>query len=304
MIRHLKQPRMHAARRGGARLGFTLTELLVVVGIMVLMITLAVPAFRVITGGRSIDAAQNQVAALLARARTDAVALQEERGLLFYLDPATGQVAAVLVRSRTDVASSPEPVTLDLLPDRDGLVLPTGISLQTIINGAVTPGTPPTRTSDGFLGYNRVPGPAVAGRELAVAYGGVILFDGQGRLESKSYQFAATEMTGPLTSRTKKWTQLGRLLYDVPSGGGDPPGSQADFVTFVPAANAPQSQVGLVLFESDGFTGQNFTPGDPRVDSGVGSYSSGEQAEEDWISANSIPFLVNRYNGTLIRAGE
>ena len=26
-----------------------------------------------------------------------------------------------------------------------------------------------------------------------------------------------------------------------------------------------------------------------------------EQAEEDWIDKNSIPLIVNRYNGTLIR---
>src|SRR3712207_1414993 len=64
-------------RRGRA---FTLTELLVVIGLIVLVVTLAIPAFSVITGGRSIDAAENQVSALVARARADALGLQEPRG--------------------------------------------------------------------------------------------------------------------------------------------------------------------------------------------------------------------------------
>jgi len=47
--------------------GFTLTEILIVIGLIVLVIALAVPAFNVMTGGRSVDAAMNTLSAVLGR---------------------------------------------------------------------------------------------------------------------------------------------------------------------------------------------------------------------------------------------
>src|SRR5579871_3832417 len=46
---------------------FTLTEMLVVMGIMVLFITLAVPAVRVLMGSSSIAMTRNNLSALIAR---------------------------------------------------------------------------------------------------------------------------------------------------------------------------------------------------------------------------------------------
>src|SRR5438093_5929261 len=64
--------------------GFSLTEILIVIALIVLILALAMPAFNFITGGRSQDAALNQISAFLARARTEAVGLQEIRGVMFY----------------------------------------------------------------------------------------------------------------------------------------------------------------------------------------------------------------------------
>src|SRR4030095_11845206 len=52
---------------------FTLIELLVTIGIIVLIIALAIPVVKVLTGNRSIEAAQNQVGALMAEARAEAM---------------------------------------------------------------------------------------------------------------------------------------------------------------------------------------------------------------------------------------
>ena len=73
-------------RRRAATAGFTLVEILIAVSIIVLMIGLALPAFRAITGSRSVEGATNNVSAMLARARTDAVGLQVSRGVAFFTD--------------------------------------------------------------------------------------------------------------------------------------------------------------------------------------------------------------------------
>ena len=77
-------------RPNARRRGFTLVEILIVISIIVLMLGLALPAFRAITGSRSVEGATNTVSALLARARTDAVGIQQPRGVAFYTD-VTGQ---------------------------------------------------------------------------------------------------------------------------------------------------------------------------------------------------------------------
>src|SRR5437763_1445472 len=76
------------ARGHRQRSAFTLTELLVVMGIIVLLALAAVPAIRFIMGSRSIESAQNLVAAMVSRARTQAIADKEPRGVFFFLNPA------------------------------------------------------------------------------------------------------------------------------------------------------------------------------------------------------------------------
>ena len=55
----------HTSRRRG----FSLTEILIVIGLIVLMLALAVPTFNFLTGNRSVEGAQNTIAALIGRAR-------------------------------------------------------------------------------------------------------------------------------------------------------------------------------------------------------------------------------------------
>src|SRR5436190_15437159 len=81
-----------------SRRGFSLTEILIVIAIIVLLLALALPAFNFISGGRSVDGAMNGISAFLARARTEAVGLQEMRGVMFYIDPKSESEMMVLVK--------------------------------------------------------------------------------------------------------------------------------------------------------------------------------------------------------------
>src|SRR5687768_4410898 len=109
-----------AARR---TCGFTLTELLIVIGIIVLVVTIAIPSFRAMTGGRSTEAAENQISAMLARSRTEALGLQEPRGVMFVRDQDTQRIAMVPVQVTTPTPDW----ALDLVPERDIVLLPVGV---------------------------------------------------------------------------------------------------------------------------------------------------------------------------------
>jgi len=118
-----------------ARQGFTLTEMLIVVGIIVLIVTLTIPAMNAIAGNRSIDSAQNQLAAIIGRARQEAIGLQDYRGVMLFQDANTGRACAVEVYFPT-----PGNTTLDLAPAHDELLLPTGISFRMVETvGGYTP---------------------------------------------------------------------------------------------------------------------------------------------------------------------
>src|SRR5690242_4684536 len=93
-LKHQFPHRRDTSRR---RCGFTLVELLVVILLILLIIALAVPAFNMITGSRSVEAAQNMIAAMLGRARAEAISRQKKIGVFFFVDPATDRSAIALV---------------------------------------------------------------------------------------------------------------------------------------------------------------------------------------------------------------
>jgi type II secretory pathway pseudopilin PulG len=284
-----------------------MTELLIVIGLIVLVIALAVPAFKAMTGGRSVDAAQNQLAAVLGVARSEAIAQQRVRGVMFYLDPATERVDVALVQEAiyTPTGSGAPPVApdlyLDLVPDRDPLALPVGVGLQGIDNCELTAGPPPARTDDGYVGFNLLPGGGPP-PDRAVRYGGVILFDGNGRLINKTYGFYLG-MPNPAGGPGIVPTRLAELLGFDPTG--TPP---RHFVAQqnVPGSptlsgTPPMSLFGFLLYDAELFKTRAFTEDDPQMNTAAGAYAGGENVEERWLDENGTPVLINHYNGTLIR---
>src|SRR5688500_18884856 len=134
------------------RKAFTLIEVLIVIGIIVLVIALAVPALSWISGSRSIDGAENNLSAMLGRARNDAIALQVPTGVMFFIDDASrGVMMAEVYAVADNPPAGDRQVYLELVGDRDFLALPKGVSAQVIDNAVVT-GT--VRSDDGYIGYN------------------------------------------------------------------------------------------------------------------------------------------------------
>ncbi len=116
-----------------ARRGFTLVEMLVILGVIILILAIALPAFNTITGSRSVEAGTNIASASIGRARAEAIRRGVSVGVLFYPD-AEGRTNVAFV-ALGDGSSDPDPydeykayvdagdyqgATTDPLPDYDG----------------------------------------------------------------------------------------------------------------------------------------------------------------------------------------
>ena len=238
------------------------------------------------------DAAQNNIAAFLARARTEAIGLQETRGLMFFIDPKTPErVSIALVHETagkgltTDTPAGPDLPNvdkyLDLVPDSDFLQLPKNVGVQVIDDAG-----PTNAPNDRYIGFN-----TFGGGGTTIKYGGVILFDGNGLLHSESYGFRCS--TGAAASGPAR--PMGVLLFNRdPSS----PGNAMDFVPGSTSGILLRSQFGLVVFDQEAFA-NNGDLKDPQVEGTA--YSAAESAEEGWLDREGTAVLINRYNGTLVK---
>jgi prepilin-type N-terminal cleavage/methylation domain-containing protein len=305
---------------------FTLAELLVVMAIMALMLALAVPALKILGGGADIASAENQMAAILGRARAQAISDQTVAGVMFFVDPADSKIKAAIVEEspsavqtqmQTEYGGSlaAGSISLDLATDTmqtdngfggnpvsDFFYMPPGIGIQFLQSCAVS-GTPAVRTTDGYIGFNTYNVFNSDAVPTTVEYGGVILFNADGRLVAVHSLFhTADSATIP-----KYYTKLGELLFDKTQY--DTPPSSADFIS---PSWSVDSQYGLVVFDHNAFLAKGFSDKDPLVENNS-NYTTAwtphgettsyppEQAEETWLDENATPLIIDRYDGSLIR---
>lgn len=154
------------------RRGFSLTELMVVIGIMVMLMAMAVPAFNALTGQRSVEMAQNQVSTALAQARMTALSTQKKTGILFFRD-AQDRVSIGIVQ---DVGAVGGTTTrqIDLVAGQRITPLQKGTLIQTMdVNGQY-----------GFEPYSYL-------SDMNYGMGaqkilGLVLFDSKGRLDTST----------------------------------------------------------------------------------------------------------------------
>jgi type II secretory pathway pseudopilin PulG len=166
---------------------FTLVEILIVIGIIVLVLAMAVPAFNYMTGARSIEAAENTISAMLGRARAEALRKQEPRGIAFFINPTTNRLTMGMVYYDPSGTGA-----IDLLPDRDFQPLQPGVAAAFMSDPAHHPS-----------GH----------RYMA---NGVILFDSNGKLTPREYSLVTgTRLVDELGwLEVTRRAQFGIMLYD------------------------------------------------------------------------------------------
>lgn len=312
--------REHGRDAHGTKSAFSLVELLVVIGLIVVVMALALPAFNFISGSKSIDGATNVISAYLGRARAEAIAAGKPTGVLFYIDPVTDRRMMVMVQEApARVVRNPNQgvmdqmdVFLDLIPDTEPVAMPLGVEVQFINDGSAAFTNAGAQYFDRYIGFNNAiyQGPKTI---TEVRYGSVILFDGSGRLVSKTVAFRCfIDYRDPSNTLRARRTRIGALFLGGdfnPEEVGISPPTSSSAGDIVPAranqANALlRSALGFVIVEQERFTNAGGSLADPQLDSGAaGNYAlnSPEFNEEKWLDENATPLLINRYNGTLVK---
>lgn len=214
--------------------GFTLTELLVVISIIVLVMALAVPLFNAFRGGRSVEGAENIVSAMLQRTRARAISLNERRGLFCYADAVNGNTSMVVVR------------VFDAIPPA-GVTPTPPPNVRTYIEvdpGADAPQPLPVGVGAAFVvGYNTK---ASASTRTGYSKTGLIVFDAYGRIEPLEKYSIIPTYSPVLIDQYMKFTsgllpndspaQYGIMLYDkgsfVDFFNSNAPGAGADDLNF------------------------------------------------------------------------
>lgn len=355
-----------AVRRG--RGGFTLSEILVVITIIVIVATLTVPVFNVLSGSRSIDGASNTIGAMLARARQEAISRQRPIGLAVFTDTVRDRVAVALVSSplpwqpdttyvRGDVVSVVSTLETDPrgAPARTYFyVCHTTHTSATSMNDPFSPDRMPRSTSPGTIRWNFlragsphnpdaplltespprryglpsyvsiVPGtdimylPRGVGAQVLVSartttggqldrylHAGVIFFGPDGRLmpeQTWGVLFNGVDLPDA-TNQDLTSSRLGMLIrFD------SNPASSADSTNIDPVPSLTSDRLrgglGVILFDRQAYLSQGFPLWDAMLDPSR-SFDAGtpsERTKETWLDANGTLLLVNRFNGTLLRA--
>jgi prepilin-type N-terminal cleavage/methylation domain-containing protein len=328
--------------RSFLRRGFTLIEMITVLTIIILVLAIAIPVWNALMGGTNVAAAQNQISAVLANARADAIYNRRATGVCFYIDPKTQRTAMAEVQVQTLYQTSSSTYT-PLFPP-NGQPLPDGLvnSLELVNN--------PDPNNPGSFSFTRdavlLPaGVGVVANNNTYTYNqynqwgansanyppldrylhlGVIMFGPDGTLATIPYAIPLKDQfTSASTPQENLLCQHIGMLYSA--------SSTADLASNVPPnpGNVPlplTSSVGLVIFDHDAYLTQHaslkissgtigstgvFTDIDMNYNLYTQQYypspvpqprPDDKFIEENWIDKNGTALMVSPFNGSLIKA--
>jgi prepilin-type N-terminal cleavage/methylation domain-containing protein len=316
----------------GRKHGFTLTEILVVIVIIVLVLGMAVPVFKFITGSRSEEGAANQIAAMLARARSDAIGLQQPVGVAFFSDGSDGRayMAEVefapctlwnnkIVFNKGDYTKVPSAASVSVTSPPFYYYVYTsntsGTTASSPNNGGQTDG-PPWQWVGGppldirpdtdveslpqgiavqtICDYVIGNGPSAVRSSDGYLAVGVIMFGADGSLTQQPYGISTK---GKLSSSAS--------LNLIPTATNQPrshgfPEAAGVFADWDPTTGQQgnhsslgvKSQVGLVVYPREAFVTQGFTVVDPLYEYATGSITYGNESTEEQWLDNNAQPLL------------
>lgn len=286
--------------------------MLTVLGIILIVIAVAVPVTSTLMANNGLAAAQNQIAAVLSAARSDAIYNRSTTGVCFYIDLATQRTAMQEVQQMPGVyadSANANPVALSL---------EAVYTLQNVNNNALGALAPV---------YYRDPVLLPGGIGVALCNDcqnslaldryvrfGAIMFDATGTVTSVPYG-VVNQWTPPrftTTVATQLGTHMGVNAWDT-ANGSPTKNVYGNVATLM-------SQSGLAIFDRDAYLGQRtsvhdtnadafndqdlqYIAPDPRNPSAPNATPPTQNQKEDeelWIDNNSTQALVSPYNGSLV----
>jgi prepilin-type N-terminal cleavage/methylation domain-containing protein len=326
-------------RAACCRRGFTLVELMIAVGIIVLMLALALPAFRAITGSRSTEGATNLVASMLSRARTDAIAGGQPYGVAFFYD-STGQyklaeVAPVSfgnwgglgVAYPLGAYVTYQPASGPLQYFVSVQAVPGGSSID-MANSTYANATapPPTgtywhqlapATPEGYWAaastttspvlYDQIP--ATDAVLLPTGVGAQVIVDSSlNTAVPDRYLRAGLVMfdpSGRLTNLPTVCSQYGLVGSAIGLDLKNAAAATGSTLAQTAQNELLPSSFGIVVYDRDAYGTQGFQPHDPTLDTSMPAYGTtatptSEASAEQWLDLNAAPLLINRYTGDLV----
>jgi prepilin-type N-terminal cleavage/methylation domain-containing protein len=273
-----------AGGAGRGRRGFTLIELLATIAIIVILLAMAVPLFRVMSGSGSVEGAQNMASAMLQRARSRAIGMQAPRGVFFFEDQATRRTAMALVKiDDANLQPNTTARVLELDESADELqLLPTGVGVAFMLGQVPQGGTAGGPTTTVYQPY------------------GLVAFDGVGRVMPVPGYMLRPRPTDALTK--KRYPPKGgsgdgytELVERFQKNIGDDVLQRLGTSTL--AADQVFSHAALIMFDDAAFA-ERLASTDPTKFS---TATDGANSQSEWLDQNGVAVAVNRYTGTILK---
>lgn len=319
-------------RRGAVGRGFTLIELLVVMGIIIALAAMAVPTYHFIMGNRSLEAAENMAAAMVSRARSQAIGTQRYAGVAFFYNPASGRSSMAIVTERAPGSVGEEDPYMNYKGWDAILDDPSGASAyqigdQTLGRFVIREGKEDRLVFRSFHALKDHTSSASTDPVKSSSYwrvlgntGAVYMDIGpDGEIQPLPAGVGVQLINDPDPQLRDRYVRTGVILFDAEGhlvskeitidADGDlgrviTPPAEPNRKSAPPGNYVYRSQLGLVLYDQEVFKSQEFTEADLIAPVGLDANrvdARRETDEELWLDQNGTQLLFSRHTGMVLR---